>query len=383
MTSIRTKIETDWKELLSCSIVTASQLAGYMTADNSEEQQALEHCNFSLLTSHFSLLTSHFSLIIERYPMRINPYYLSLIQTPEDPIWKQAVPNIAELHDPHGTDDPLTEEKQSPVPNLIHRYPDRVVFLVSTQCAVFCRYCMRKRKVGSPFSVTDKTISAGLDYIQNNSQIRDVILSGGDPLLLDDDLLYDILKKIRSISHVEIIRIHTRIPCTLPQRVTSDLADILKTFHPLYINTHFNHPREITPESTAACNTLADAGIPLGCQTVLLKGVNDNPEVMKRLMRQLLMIRVKPYYIHQLDLARGTRHFQTSPETGLYIMNNLRGHTSGLCVPHLMIDLPGGGGKIPLVPEYVTERKQDKWLIKNYEGKIYEYQIPSTSQSGS
>ncbi len=383
MTSIRTKIETDWKELLSCSIVTASQLAGYMTADNSEEQQALEHCNFSLLTSHFSLLTSHFSLIIERYPMRINPYYLSLIQTPEDPIWKQAVPNIAELHDPHGTDDPLTEEKQSPVPNLIHRYPDRVVFLVSAQCAVFCRYCMRKRKVGSPFSVTDKTISAGLDYIQNNSQIRDVILSGGDPLLLDDDLLYDILKKIRSISHVEIIRIHTRIPCTLPQRVTSDLADILKTFHPLYINTHFNHPREITPESTAACNTLADAGIPLGCQTVLLKGVNDNPEVMKRLMRQLLMIRVKPYYIHQLDLARGTRHFQTSPETGLYIMNNLRGHTSGLCVPHLMIDLPGGGGKIPLVPEYVTERKQDKWLIKNYEGKIYEYQIPSTSQSGS
>ncbi|MCP4107103.1 MAG: KamA family radical SAM protein [Desulfobacteraceae bacterium] len=329
-----------------------------------------EHSDFSLLTSHFSL-----KQVIERYPMRINPYYLSLIRSPGDPIWKQAVPDIAEMNDPYGTDDPLSEEKQSPVPNLIHRYPDRVVFLVSAQCAVFCRYCMRKRKVGSAFAVTDKTIRAGLDYIQNNTKIRDVILSGGDPLLLDDDLLYDILKKIRSMSHVQIIRIHTRVPCTLPHRVTSDLADILKKFHPLYINTHFNHPCEITPESTAACNILADAGIPLGCQTVLLKGVNDNPEIMKRLMHQLLMIRVKPYYIHQLDLAHGTSHFRTSPETGLDIMNNLRGHTSGMCVPHFMIDLPGGGGKIPLVPEHVTERKQDKWIIKNYEGKIYEYSI--------
>ncbi|MCP4352122.1 MAG: KamA family radical SAM protein [Desulfobacterales bacterium] len=352
MTSTRTEIEKDWKELLSCSVVTASQLVKHLTADANEVYQ-----------------------VIERYPMRISPYYLSLIQTIGDPIWKQAVPDIAEMNDPYGTDDPLTEEKQSPVPSLIHRYPDRVVFLVSAQCAVFCRYCMRKRKIGVPFAVTEKTIRAGLDYIQNNTKIRDVILSGGDPLLLDDALLHDILKKIRSMSHVQIIRIHTRVPCTLPHRVTSDLADILKKFHPLYINTHFNHPREITPESTAACNTLADAGIPLGCQTVLLKGVNDNPEIMKRLMHQLLMIRVKPYYIHQLDLAQGTSHFRTSPETGLDIMNNLRGHTSGMCVPHFMIDLPGGGGKIPLVPEHVTERKQDKWIIKNYEGKIYEYSI--------
>lgn len=309
--------------------------------------------------------------VIDRYPMRINPYYLSLIRAPNDPIWKQAVPDIAEIYDHHRlSDDPLSEEPQSPVPNLIHRYPDRVVFLVSAQCAMFCRYCMRKRKVGVPFVVTDETIRQGLRYIQSHKEIRDVIVSGGDPFLLSDEVISDILKNIRAISHVEIIRIHTRVPCTLPQRITRELAEMLKAFHPMYINTHFNHPSEITPESSAACNMLADAGIPMGCQTVLLKGVNDTPEVMKQLMQKLLMIRVKPYYIHHPDLVRGTMHFHPSPETGLKIMDELRGHTSGLCVPQYMIDLPGGGGKIPLIPEYVIEKKKRNGLSETMKGKF-------------
>ncbi len=320
--------------------------------------------------------------------MRINRYFLSLIRTPYDPIWKQVIPDIAELDDYSNTgnnlkklsfleDDPLYEERQSPVPNLIHRYPDRVVFLVSGQCALFCRYCMRKRKVGDSYAITNESINAGLEYIQKKKEIRDVILSGGDPLMLDDESLCKILKEVRSIPHVEIIRIHTRIPSAFPMRITHNLANMLKAFHPLYINTHFNHPDEITAESAQACSILADAGIPLGCQTVLLKGVNDNPSVMKQLMQKLLMIRVRPYYIHHPDLIRGTGHFHPSLEKGLAVMQSLRGHISGIGVPQYMIDLPGGGGKIPLLPEYIIKKKPETWFIRNYEGKIFEYPLIS------
>jgi len=343
---------SDWKAILAASVVTADQLVRYLPVAKEQIQQ-----------------------VIQRYPLRINPYYLSLICEPHDPIWKQAVPDIAEIGEQEGIADPLLEEAHSPVPNLIHRYPDRVVFLVSGQCAVYCRYCMRKRKVGDPFLITGQTIAAGLEYIREHPEVRDVILSGGDPLLLDDGDLHRILEHIRSIAHIEIIRIHTRVPCTLPQRITTNLAQILKAFHPLFINIHINHPREITDASGSACHMLADAGIPLGCQTVLLKGVNDDAAVMKSLMQKLLKIRVKPYYLHHPDLVRGTRHFQTGLDVGLKIMDALRGHTSGLCVPHYMVDLPGGGGKIPLLSEYVIDKKPERWLIRNYAGKVYEYPI--------
>jgi len=248
-----------------------------------------------------------------------------------------------------------------------------VVLLVSNQCAVYCRYCMRKRAVGKPISITDETIEAGIGYIKDHDAIRDVILSGGDPFMLDDRKLQRILEKIHSIPHVELIRIHTRVPATLPQRVTPSLTQILKAFHPLYINVHINHPCEITAEAAGACEMLADAGIPLGCQTVLLKGVNDDPGVMTALVQKLLKIRVKPYYLHHPDPVCGTRHFYVHPDVGLDVMDALRGHTSGLGVPHYMIDLPGGGGKVSLFSESVVAKQPGKWLIRNYAGKVYDY----------
>ncbi len=329
------------------------------------------------LCHYFSIEDEDIRTVIERYPLRINHYYLGLIQKPGDPIWKQAVPDVRELHDPEGLVDPLAEEAYSPVPNITHRYPDRVLFLVSNQCAVYCRFCTRKRKTGKQFAVDEKTISEGIAYIRFHREVRDVLLSGGDPLLLEDEALADILSAVRALPHVEIIRIGTRVPCTLPQRVTKRLAGLLRRFQPLYINTHFNHPDEITPEAAQACSRLSDAGIPLGCQTVLLKGVNDNPEIMQRLMRQLLTIRVKPYYLHQGDLTRGTAHFRTSLAAGLRIMQSLRGHASGMCVPHYVIDLPGGGGKVPILPEYVVGEEAGSLLIKNYQGEIFSYPLRS------
>jgi len=328
---------SDWHDILSSSIVTADELAKHLPVDKNKVLQ-----------------------VTHRYPLRINPYYLSLIKEKNDPLWKQAIPDIREIRDSLNMDDPLTEEAQSPIPNLIHRYPDRVLFMVSSQCAMYCRYCMRKRKVGNPFVINEDTISEGIKYIQKQKSIRNVILSGGDPFLLDDDRLNGILEQLHLISHIEILCIHTRVPGALPQRITKGLASILKRFHPIFINTHFNHPDEITPEATEACTILADAGIPLGCQTVLLKGVNDNPTVMKLLMQKLLKIRVKPYYIHHPDPVKGTSHFRTSIKEGLQIMRSLRGYISGLGVPHYMIDLPSGGGKVPLLPEYLKETYNDK-----------------------
>ncbi|MBU0461453.1 MAG: KamA family radical SAM protein, partial [Nanoarchaeota archaeon] len=255
--------------------------------------------------------------------------------------------------------------------------PDRVLFRVSNQCAMYCRFCTRKRKVGDPKrNPTSTEIDQALDYLQKHEEIRDVILSGGDPLMLDDAQLEKILNAVYSITSTRkhgVIRIGTRMPCVLPQRITIELCDMLSKYHPLYINTHFNHPNEITPESAMACTMLADAGIPLGCQTVLLKGVNDNPETMKELMQGLLDMRVRPYYIYQADPVRGTNHFRTRVEKGLDIYHSLRGYTSGLCVPHFVIDAPGGGGKIPVLPEYVVDMKDDEVILRNYDGNIHSY----------
>ncbi len=326
------------------------------------------------LSKRFPIDTEPLKPVIERYPMRITPYYLSLIRNVGDPIWRQCVPDSRELEHDRLSADPLDEERLSPAPGLIHRYPDRVVLLVSSTCSTLCRFCMRKSRMGCSGGVEKlSTLRAGLEYIEKTSAIRDVVLSGGDPFLLEDEYLEEILKGIRRIPHVEIIRIGTRAPVSLPERITSHLCRMLKGFHPLYVNTHFNHPHEITDQSALACMRLTNAGIPLGNQTVLLKGVNDGPEVMKELMQKLLAIRVRPYYIHQMDLARGTGHFRTSVEKGLKIMAGLRGHISGMAVPHYVIDLPGGKGKVPVLPDDV-KREGRTLFLKNYLGEVVEYQ---------
>lgn len=314
------------------------------------------------------------------YPFRLTPSYAALICKRDDAIWRQCVPDTRELHDNGQHPDPLAETSLSPVPGLIHRYPDRVVLLVSNRCAVYCRFCMRKRHVGEGDApLTRAALEQALAYIDANSDIRDVILSGGDPFMLNDESLDYILSRLRDIRHVAIIRIGTRIPVTFPERITQDLCDLLKKHHPLYINTHFNHPDEITPHSVRACQQLADAGIPLGNQTVLLRGVNDSVEVMRRLMTGLLSIRVRPYYIHQMDLVRGTGHFRTSVSAGLEIIRGLRGHVSGMAVPQYVIDLPGGKGKVPVLPDAV-ERQGDLLMLTTYQGERITYRdlIPLT-----
>lgn len=290
------------------------------------------------------------------YPLRISTYYLNLIRQTGLPLWQQAVPDLQELTDTVGLTDPLNEEDLSPVPGLVHKYPDRALFLVSSECAMYCRFCTRKRKVGKPeMVINDATIAAGLEYLRRTPAISDVLVSGGDPLMLPVVRLERILKSLRAIPSVATIRIGTRIPCTLPMRVTPRLAAMLKKYHPLYINTHFNHPAEITPEAELACARLADAGIPLGCQTVLLRGVNDSPEVIRELLYRLVRIRVKPYYLFQADLTKGTSHFRTTVDTGLGIMRQLIGHVSGIAIPTYALDAPGGGGKIPLTPNYIEQ----------------------------
>jgi len=313
--------------------------------------------------------------VCAEYPMRIPRYYYDLIREKGDPIWMQSVPSSEELHDEAAEEDPLHEDEDSPVPRLTHRYPDRVLLLVTDRCPMYCRFCTRKRMVGRAGGISEKTIALGIEYIRSHPEVRDVLLSGGDPLLLADSELFSILTEIRAIPHVEIIRIGTRVPCTLPQRVTSQLAEMLKAFQPLYINTHFNHPWEITPESALACSLLADAGIPLGCQTVLLKGVNDDVEIMRELMIKLLTIRVRPYYLFQADLVKGTSHFWTGLKKGIEIMAGLQGYVSGMCIPRFMIDLPDGGGKVPVTPDYIKEIKGDELLIKNYLGREFRYPV--------
>ncbi len=330
----------------------------------------------------FDLDKDELKKICSKYPMRIPDYYLSLIKEKGDGVYKQCIPSSAEIYDACGEEDPLNEEpenqRRKDVPSLlIHRYPDRVLFRISNSCAMYCRFCTRKRKVGDiNKNPTWEEIAKAILYIKQHPEIRDIILSGGDPLMLPNKLLEKIIKAVHTlISKREngIIRIGTRIPCVLPQRITPELCDMLKKYHPIYINTHFNHPNEITPESRNACEMLANAGIPMGNQTVLLKGVNDNKETMKKLMLGLLSMRVRPYYIYQCDPVKGANHFRTRVEKGLEIYKSLRGHTSGLAVPQFVIDAPGGGGKIPLLPEYVQSIEKDKVILKNYEGNIHEY----------
>src|SRR5919197_1522111 len=310
------------------------------------------------------------------FEFRISPAMVDLIRSPGDPIWRQYVPDLQELEVHDGLVDSLAEDAHSPVPNITHRYPDRALFLVSPVCASYCRFCPRRRKVGDPEKIPMSQFESAFQYLEQHSEIRDVIMSGGDPLLINDRRLDAILTRLRSIPHIQIVRIGSRIPCHLPERITPELCATLRKFHPLFINTHFNHPDELTPAAVRGLGMLADAGIPLGCQTVLLKGVNDDPAVMKELMQKLLAARVRPYYLYMCDQVAGAEHFRTTVEKGLEIIKALRGWTSGLAVPHFVIDAPGGGGKVPLLPEYVEEINEDEVVFRNYEGKRFVYKQP-------
>ncbi len=319
---------------------------------------------------------------IDIFPISITPYYLSLIDTDDyrnDPIFKQAFPDIRELKVTNcDMSDPLAEDTNSPVQGITHRYPDRVLFHISNICAMYCRHCTRKRKVGDRDSIPSKEqMQKGIDYIKNNPVIRDVLLSGGDPFMLSDELLDWILGELDKIEHVEIVRLGTRTPVVLPSRITDDLVEILKKHGTIWINTHFNHPKEITDSSKKALKKLAFAGIPLGNQSVLLADVNDCPRIMKRLVHRLVQNRVRPYYIYQCDLSEGLEHFRTSVGKGIEIMESLRGHTSGFAVPTYVIDAPGGGGKIPVMPNYIISWSTNKVILRNYEGVITTYQEPS------
>ena len=323
---------------------------------------------------------------LRRFPLSITPYYLSLIDETNfrnDPIFKQSFANIQELQVLRSDlEDPLSEEHDSPVAGITHRYPDRVLFHVSNICSMYCRHCTRKRKVGDVDSIPSKSqLLRGIDYIRKTPQIRDVLLSGGDPLMLSDKYLDWLLAEVTSIPHVEIVRLGTRMPVVLPYRITENLIKILQKYQPLWINTHFNHPREITSSSKEALNKLANAGFPLGNQSVLLAQVNDCPRIMKNLVHKLVQNRVRPYYMYQCDLSEGLSHFRTPVGKGIEIMESLIGHTSGLAVPTYVIDAPGGGGKIPVVPNYIISWSTNKVILRNYEGIITTYKEPESYKS--
>ena len=319
--------------------------------------------------------------ILQEYRMAITPYYLSLIDPddPYDPVRKQAIPTNLELERYTGDlEDPLSEDVDSPVEGLTHRYPDRVLFLVSETCSMYCRHCTRRRFAGHhDMAPPQSQIDACIEYIKDTPTIRDVLLSGGDALLVSDKKLEDILKKLKEIPHVEIIRIGSRAPVTNPFRITPELCEMLKKYQPIWFNTHFNHSNEITEDSTKACEMLADTGIPLGNQSVLLRGVNDCIHIMKKLVQDLVKIRVRPYYLYQCDLSLGLGHFRTSVAQGIEIIEGLRGHTSGLCVPTFVVDAPGGGGKIPVMPDYTISQGNTRVVLRNFEGVITTYEEPN------
>lgn len=316
----------------------------------------------------------------EIFNMGITPYYASLIDKddPNCPIRLQSVPKSGELTVlPMEMEDPLAEEKNMPVPGVTHRYPDRVLFYTTHNCPVFCRHCTRKRKVSDPSSsAANKQLEEGLAYIEAHKEIRDVVISGGDPLSNSDDRLEYILSRLRAMDHIEVFRIGTRNLVTLPQRITDSFAQMLSKYHPVFIHTHFNHPKECTQEAFDACAKLASAGCVINNQMVLLKGVNDDAKIVKELNHKLLMMRVRPYYIFQCDMSQGISHFRTPIEKGIEIIENLRGWTSGMAVPHFVVDCPGGGGKIPLVPNYVVKHEGKHWVFRNYLKKQFEYNEP-------
>ncbi|MHA7108909.1 lysine 2,3-aminomutase [Sunxiuqinia elliptica] len=318
---------------------------------------------------------------LEKFPLSITPYYASLISTENyqnDPVFKQSFANVHELH-VLDTDlaDPLSEDKDSPEEGITHRYPDRVLFHVSNVCAMYCRHCTRKRKVGDiDFIPSKEQLQKGIEYIKNTPQVRDVLLSGGDPLMLPDSKIDWLLSELTAIPHVEVVRIGTRMPVVLPYRITDELVQILKKYQPLWINTHFNHPREMTASAKEAVRKLADGGFPVGNQTVLLANVNDCPRIMKKLVHKLVQNRVRPYYLYQCDLSEGLSHFRTPVGKGIEIMESLIGHTSGFSVPTYVIDAPGGGGKIPVMPNYIISWSTHKVVLRNYEGVITTYKEP-------
>jgi lysine 2,3-aminomutase len=348
----------DWRWQLKHRITTIEQLQKFIPTLTPEELAGARLANHKLA-------------------LGITPYFFNLIDPADEncPVRRQVVPRLEETHTASWEmSDPCGEDAHSPVPGLVHRYPDRVLFLVTDRCASYCRYCTRSRLVSNASGYDfhpeyDKQIA----YIAAHPEIRDVLLSGGDPLLLSDEKLENLLSRLRAIPHVEFLRIGTRIPIFLPQRITPELCAMLKQFHPLFLSVHTNHPRELTTEVRDALGRLADAGIPLGNQSVLLKHVNDDADVMKALMQKLLMCRVKPYYLYQCDLIAGSAHLRASVAKGLEIMEKLRGHTTGYAVPQYVIDAPGGGGKVPINPEYVLCRNAGRVIIRNFEGKVFEY----------
>ncbi len=351
----------DWKWQVKNRIETLEELQRYISLTDEEA----EGVRLSLRTLR----------------MAITPYYLSLIDPndPCDPVRRQAIPTAAETHIAAADlVDPLHEDSDAPVPGLTHRYPDRVLFLITDMCSMYCRHCTRRRFAGQKDAeMGDDRIERALKYIEQTEEVRDVLLSGGDALMVSDARLEYIIRRLRAIEHVEIIRIGTRTPVVCPQRITPELCAMLRKYHPIWLNTHFNHPNEITAESTAACARLADAGIPLGNQSVLLRGVNDCPNIMKRLVQGLVKIRVRPYYIYQCDLSMGLEHFRTPVSKGIEIMEALRGHTSGLAVPTFVVDAPGGGGKTPVMPTYIISQSPGKVVLRNFEGVITTYTEPA------
>src|SRR6516225_2728705 len=348
----------DWHWQLKHRINTAEQLQRLMPTLTPEELAGARFANHKLA-------------------LAITPYFFNLIDPADEncPIRWQVIPRVEETHTATWEmSDPCGEDAHSPVPGLVHRYPDRVLFLVTDRCAAYCRYCTRSRLVSNASGYDfHPEFDRQIEYVRQHPEVRDVLLSGGDPLLLSDEKLEHLLGRLREIPHVEFLRIGTRFPVFLPQRITEKLCAMLKKFHPLFISIHSNHPRELTTEVRDALGWLADAGIPLGNQSVLLKHVNDDPEVMKAQVQKLLLCRVKPYYIYQCDLIAGSAHLRTSVSKGLEIMEHLRGHTTGYAVPQYVIDAPGGGGKVPINPNYILSRNADRVVIRNYEGKVFEY----------
>ena len=308
------------------------------------------------LSEHFPDLTGDLEQVAARYPVNINPYYLSLMESVDSPLARQAIPSPEELGGLHTCPDPLAEETLSPTEGLIHRYPDRVIFLASSECAVYCRFCMRKRNVGRAAGYTKKSLE-----------------EAGDPLLLGDDRIENLLNEIRRIEHVQMIRIHSRVMCTLPQRITPRLAEMIAKYHPVCVITHFNHPAEMTPQAEKSLRMLAGQGVMLGCQTVLLKGINNDPKILENLFRKLVRAGVRPYYLHHPDLVKGTGHFYCSLEEGLSIMKSLRGFISGMCIPHYVVDLPGGGGKVPVTPDYLKSKDKDGYMFETPNGSLIRY----------
>jgi len=358
----------DWRWQLKHRITTPEQLQRLMPTLTPEEFAGAKLANTKLA-------------------LAITPYFFNLIDPADEncPVRLQVIPKIAETQTaPWEMSDPCGEDSRSPVPGLVHRYPDRVLFLVTDRCAAYCRYCTRSRLVSNASGYDfHPDFDRQIEYIARHPEIRDVLLSGGDPLLLSDDKLGNLLGRLRAIPHVEFLRIGSRIPTFLPQRITPELCAMLKKFHPLFMSIHSNHPRELTTEVRDATGRLADAGIPLGNQSVLLKHVNDDATVMKALVQKLLMCREKPYYLYQCDLISGSAHLRASVRKGIEIMTQLRGHTTGYAVPQYVIDAPGGGGKVPVNPEYVLSHNADRVLLRNYEGKLFEYpEAPDGTSTG-